>query len=288
MAAEISPGSAVRRVRRLGGGLATETFAVDLAGVNPCKLVVKRYRDGDETSQSEWERLHFAERVAIPVPEPVALDTRGAWFGVPALVMTRLAGRVDVTPANVDGWLHQLALAMAAIHDTDATGAAGALLDAPYVQSLEAWSVARPSSLVERARQTIDRLLPRVAWRPVLIHGDFHPGNVIWTRGIVSGVTDWSDSRLGPRWYEVAYCRADVAVLLGTAAADRLTRHYVTITGQQPVDLALFDLICGLRARESAASWLTAYREQGRTDTPRQFASRVTPFLRQALAQLNT
>ena len=55
---------------------------------------------------------------------------------------------------------------------------------------------------------------------------------------------------------------------------------------RMPVDLALFDLICGLRARASAVRWLDAYREQGCPDSPRQFAGRVTPLLRQALAHL--
>ena len=77
---------------------------------------------------------------------------------------------------------------------------------------------------------------------------------MIWTRGKLSGVVDWSGARIGSRWYEVAYCRADVALLLGVDAADRLTRHYVTISGHEPVDLALFDLICGLRAREAGAA----------------------------------
>ena len=286
LAAAIAPTARVRRVRRLGGGLATDTFAFDLVDATERPLVVKRYREGDEIAPLEWECLHFAQRVAVPRPEPVAYDADGDWFGLPAVVMTRLPGRAYVTPTDLDDWLRQLAGALAAVHDTDPSGAVGAILTDPDIEAPELLRPSRRSVLVERCLRAIDEHLPSATWPPVVTHGDLHPGNVIWTGNTLSGVVDWSGTVLGARWYEVAYCRADVALLLGVKAADRLTHHYVTITGRAPVDLALFDLICGLRARESASRWLDAYREQGRTDTPRQFAARVTPFLRQALANL--
>jgi hypothetical protein len=53
------------------------------------------------------------------------------------------------------------------------------------------------------------------------------------------------------------------------------------------VDLPVFDLMCGLAARRfGVLQWLGAFRHQGCTDSPRQFAARVPPFLRQALAEL--
>ena len=36
----------------------------------PRRVVVKLYRDGDGTAPLEWSRLGFAQRVALPVPEP--------------------------------------------------------------------------------------------------------------------------------------------------------------------------------------------------------------------------
>jgi len=37
----------------------------------PGRVVVKLYRDGDGTAPLEWSRLEFAQRVALPVPEPI-------------------------------------------------------------------------------------------------------------------------------------------------------------------------------------------------------------------------
>jgi aminoglycoside phosphotransferase (APT) family kinase protein len=286
MVSEIAPGSTLGRVRRLGGGLATETFAFDLQGAGNGGYVVKRYRADDETAPSEWERLVFAQRVRVPVPEPMALNAEGSWFGVPALVMKRLPGRAEIQPADVDTWLRELALALATIHETSLAGAQDALLKAPHAETWEPPAGLRTSALSNRVVAAIEQYLPRATWDPALTHGDFHPGNVLWRRQAISGVADWSMARAGPRWYELAYLRADVVLLLGVAGADRLTDLYVSVIGQDPVDLPVFDLICGLRARRWAALWLTAYREQGLTDTPRGFAARLTPYLRRALAAL--
>lgn len=139
--------------------------------------------------------------------------------------MTRLAGHPDVHPRDVDEWLRQLAHALVAIHATDATGASGPLLRPSAVESWRPSKPRRPNALADRTVAAIQRHLPGVSWKPVLLHGDFHPGNTLWQGGRFTGIADWCESRLGPGAYELAYCRADVAVLFDRAAADRLTYH---------------------------------------------------------------
>ncbi|MEQ4205791.1 phosphotransferase [Actinopolymorpha sp. B9G3] len=286
--AEIVPGASVRGVSHLGGGAAAETFAIDTtAGA----VVVKRYRRRrNDTVRFEWERLRFAQRVDAPVPQPLALDTDGRWFGMPAYAMTRLTGRLDVhpppPPRDVGGWLQQLATTLVAIHGTDTTGACGPLLHPPAVETWRPPKLRRPSPLADRTVAAIQRHLPRVSWQPVLNHGDFHPGNTLWHRDRLTGIADWSNTRLGPSSCDLAYCRADVALLLGRTAADQLTHHYVAISGATPPDLPIFDLIWGLDALRKRARILAAHRQQGRTDSPDQYKARASAFLRQALAEL--
>lgn len=278
------PGASVCQVRRIGGGAVAETFAVD---TTDGAVVVKRYpRRRTEVVRFEWERLSFVQRVDAPVPQPLALDAEGRWFGMPALAMTGLAGRPNVLPRDVDGWLEQLASALAAIHATDPTGASGPLLRPSAVETWRSPKLRRPSALVDRTVAAIQRHLPSVSWQPILIHGDFHPGQTLWCDGRLTGIADWSESRLGPGAYDLAYCRADVALLLDRAAADRLTHHYAALTGTTPADLPGFDLICGLQALRKGARMLSAYRQLGRADTSRQFAERATAFLHHALAEL--
>lgn len=286
MIAEASPGAKLRSVRPLSGGLAAATFAVDTTAGD---VIVKVYPPGHEGAVREWDGLNFAQRTAgIAVPEPVALDANGRWFGSPTVVMSRLPGRADVAPTDLDSWLKQIAQSLAAIHETDTVGAAGSLLSPAWGdRALETSEAARRSDLVERCIEAIRQHPPRPPRTPVLMHGDFHPGNIMWAQGTLTGVLDWGGARLGSRWFDLAYCRADVALLFGIRGVRRLTELYLDTVGSLPVDLPAFDLMCGLAAhRLGASKWLHAYRHQGCTDTPRQFTARVTPFLHQALAEL--
>lgn len=290
MIAEVAPGAAIQQVRPIAGGLASVTFAVKTTAGD---LVMKLFRPHRWTeAPPEWDRLTFAQRVAgIPVPRPIALDADGRWFGAPALVMSRLPGRADVKPDDLAGWLRQLAHTLAAIHQTDPTGAAGSLLGDP---PLGHWGIGDwerlqldRSALVDRCVAAIRRYRLSPDTAPVLVHGDFHPGNILWNQGKLTGVVDWSAARLGSRWFEFAQCRAGIALLFGMPAVRRLTRHYLDVAAAKPVDLPVFDLMAGLVARQlGPKQWLGSYRHQRCADTPRQFAARMPPFLRQALVEL--
>ena len=118
----------------------------------------------------------------------------------------------------------------------------------------------------------------------VLTHGDFHPGNLLWRGYRISGVVDWSAARLDSRWVDVAQCRADVAIVLGTAAADQLRDAYEAAAGRSSPDLALYDVMCAFGMVNFYGLALGAYREQGLALTPRQAAARLRIHLRRALA----
>jgi aminoglycoside phosphotransferase (APT) family kinase protein len=275
------------RVTRMGGGLASATHAVDLRTANGTiiRTVVKRYRPADATGPLEWERLTFAAGLDVPTPEPLALDASGDWFGAPALVMRRLDGRAHHTPSDPDAWLRQMASALVAIASGTRRGAPAAMRR-PF-----RWRPPRGlrlTALTEPAIDAVCRELPKVAnTGRVVSHGDFHPGNLLWLRGRLSGVVDWSHARLAPRAFDVAYCRADLCVLVGPGAADRLRHHYERIWGGRVEDLPVFDLACGLAALRWSHLWVVTYGEQGRTDlTIPRVKGRAAALVRRSLAEL--
>ncbi len=104
----------------------------------PGRVVVKLYRDGDGTAPLEWSRLEFAQRVALPVPEPIVADLESVWFGRPAVVMSRLPGRPDLTPKDIDSWVGALAQALAELHETPLDGAEGAVTRPPRFETWRA------------------------------------------------------------------------------------------------------------------------------------------------------
>ncbi len=292
MAKEISPGSRVVRVRgRLGGGLATATHAVELQprSGKTFGLVIKRYGADDDTIGDEWGRLRFAHGLDLLTPEPLGRDLKGEWFGTPALVMTRLPGHPNVRPRDLDTWLREIAAALVTIQSVPLRKATASLRKVHRVEDWEPPQGLRQTDLLKRAVNAVRRNLPDALKAGRAIgHGDFHPGNLLWSRERLTGVVDWSAARIGPRAHEVAYCRADLAVLMGAGAAEDFGRIYEQISGQRlGEDLWVWDLTCGLAALRGGRFWVQGYREQGATDlTPRHVWPRVATLIRRALARL--
>jgi aminoglycoside phosphotransferase (APT) family kinase protein len=289
MARQVAAGAVPIGNRRLGGGIATATSVVTLRprSGRAFHVVLKRFsRSNDPFARSEWDRLGFARRLAVPSPEPIAFDHAGEWFGVSALVMAKLPGRPDVVPENIDRWLEEFAQVQAAIHATHvarppATMRRSDELIAQPVRGL------RTSPTIDAAVRYVSRRFARAQTRDIVVaHGDAHPGNVLWSRGRISGVTDWHHAGMFPRGHEVAYTRADIAVLVGLRAADAYLTAYERVADVRVKDLAMWDLRQGVAAVRWSPLWAFAYRQQGATLTASTARRRAIAFVKHVLAGL--
>jgi aminoglycoside phosphotransferase (APT) family kinase protein len=117
-------------------------------------------------------------------------------------------------------------------------------------------------------------------------HGDAHPGNLLWQRGRITGITDWQGAHLFPRGREVAYTRTDTAVLLGPRAADAYLEVYEHHLGRPVRDIQIWDLIQGLNAMHWSPLWAFAYREQGSSLTDELARRHAVAFVRRALKRV--
>ena len=165
----------------------------------------------------------------MPTPALLAVDLTGAGAGVPAVLMSRLPGRVDWRPADMECWLRRLAGLLPAIHAAPLPPA-GMLR--PFARDPQAsyrppaW--ARYPRVWERAVQISHAPPPRLP--AVLLHRDFHPGNVLWRRGVATGVVDWQAACTGPAVADVAYCRVNL-LTFGSSAAQRFTAWWQSAAG---------------------------------------------------------
>ncbi len=108
----------------------------------------------------------------------------------------------------------------------------------------------------------------------MVIHRDFHPDNVLWSDGRISGVVDWANACLGPAAVDVAHFRVNLAVLHGPATADAV------LPGDPAWDL---ELAMGfLEWGPGADAWAGPWPELP-ADTAR---SRLETFVARALAAL--
>lgn len=172
----------------------------------------------------EAAALERARRAGLRAPELVAHAPDDAPFGAPVVLMSFVEGRVELRPADLEGWLGALARELAAIHRQPADDFGWRFFSWLARDDLAppAWSE-RPR-LWERAIELVRR--PAPASPPVFLHRDFHPVNVLWAGNAISGVVDWINACRGPAGVDVAHCRSNLALMYGPQVAARFLDAY--------------------------------------------------------------
>jgi aminoglycoside phosphotransferase (APT) family kinase protein len=217
-------GGPVISARALRGGMssAVHLLTVQVGDGQRRQAVLRRYvrpelnAEEPDIAGREARALRVARRAGL-----LAADPKGTAAGGPAVLMSRLPGRVDWWPSDTDRWLRRLAEVLPAIHATPLRPADALPRFAPYPQaSYQPPGWARYPAVWERAAEISHRPAPDLP--AVLLHRDFHPGNVLWRRGAVSGVVDWPGACTGPAAADVAHCRVNL-LARGADAPQRFT-----------------------------------------------------------------
>jgi aminoglycoside phosphotransferase (APT) family kinase protein len=164
----------------------------------------------------------------IPAPRVVG-STTDATVGGPAILMTRLPGKVYLMPADRERWLRQMAQMLARIHALDIDGKPfeswldGRNLSAPPDAS-------RPDVWKEAFALVAEERAPA---RTCFIHRDYQHFNMLWSRERLTGVVDWIEASIGPPEVDVGHCRLNLTVLFSADVADRFRDIYEAESGHR-------------------------------------------------------
>lgn len=226
-AARAAGGGSVVSATLFPAATSSTVLAVDVALPDGTvrALVLRRFTNAawlaeeDDVPGAEAAALRVAAACAVPTPTLVALERDAG--PEPWLLMTRLPG-APRAPSADDAFLAPLAALLAPIHATPVSEplrpydpwereAAG---PPPWTARPELWDAA-----FARFAAPAPPLPPGTA--PVLLHRDFHPGNVLWEGDAISGVVDWPSASVGHPHADPGHCRMDLARTVGLPAADR-------------------------------------------------------------------
>ena len=230
-------GARVVAWRRLTGGLSSvvHRLTIEHGGHGGPRevLVLRRYEHADGGTaaliRDEASTLRAVHDAGLPAPEPIAADPDGRESdGHPAILITRLPGRPDLTPADPERWLRQLAAMAARIHEVRAPAP-------PFRGRIDAATLVVPASATRPALwESAFDILRQPAPEPAtcFIHHDFQHFNLLWQRGRLTGVVDWAEACTGPADYDTGHCRLNLAVLFGADWAERMRLAYEAETGR--------------------------------------------------------
>lgn len=263
------PGGVVSSVRRLAGGIscAMDVLAVTAPGGVTHRFILRRHpmpvSGGTSTVRREAHALDLARAAGVPAPVVVSIDDHGV-LDQPTLVLSFIEGRPPAGSINTHGRAEQMAEELARVHS--------ARLDARYHELLEHYlpgegddGVTVPDALA--AHRLGPPLLDRIRLlrkklvdvHACFVHGDYHPGNTLWSDSDLVGIVDWEIAGIADPAFDVAYCATDIRYLGLGMYADWFIDSYRRLSGRTLPNLAYWTGVALARAMPDVASWLPGF-----------------------------
>lgn len=173
--------------------------------------------------------LRLLEPTPVPAPVLLAVSDGAATDGTAALLMSRVPGRIDLSPRDPSGWVRQMAEALAEVQSLD--------FDFPIYEpaprplpdaDLPWWTTPSVWRAALEALQSPAPATPRC-----FTHGDYQHFNLLWSRGQLTGVVDWVRPVASSPDLDVGHCRLNLTILFGWERAEQFRRAYEAEAGRR-------------------------------------------------------
>lgn len=258
----IEPGCTLRHVWPMTGGVSAEVTALefDRPDGSTDRAIVRRHGPVDlgrnqSIAADEFRLLEIIRAHGLAAPAPIAVDESCSILPTPYLVIEYVEGEIAADLSSIVGYVDQLAAELVRIHGVQ---------DRPelaFLPRVGSGYGPRPSTLdtglsEDRIRDALEAAWPRVRCNaPVLVHGDYWPGNVLWRDGRLAAVIDWEDAAIGDPLVDVGNCRLELLWAAGDRAMDAFTDRYRTQTTVDFKRLPYWDLCAALRPCGRLSTW---------------------------------
>ncbi|MFT5193940.1 MAG: aminoglycoside phosphotransferase (APT) family kinase protein [Cellvibrionaceae bacterium] len=277
------PQSEIIRLSRPKGGISADLTIVELIQNNRhYKIVIRQIPQAAQ----EYKLLKILQSAGVASPIPLFLDESCELLPAPFLILTYISGETRYRFSNKVQAGEKIGAQLARIHAIKTTG-----FDLSF---LPTDSTHLPESSGHPAERPILDILEPL-WplpqtdSPVLLHGDFWPGNMLWQDADLVGVIDWEDAKVGNRLQDLAISRFDTLFIFGRQAMQALTESYFENSSIDRHQLPYWDLFAALRAAPGIPQWAAGWPELGRPDlTKAAIWKSLSWFIQQAKAKINT
>lgn len=228
--------------------------------------------------QTEFRLLKELTASGIRVPMAVFLDTSLQILSDPFMVVGWVEGQTVFQPEDPFIFVKRLAGILSEIHQIDRTKHDVSFLP-QITDDVYRESIVREKEIDDSIREGEIRNVLKQNWPfphrndHVLLHGDYWPGNVMWS-GDEPTVIDWVDSAVGEPLEDLGNTRMELLWVLGPEMVDTFTQEYQL---QNPTldyrDLPYWDLMASLRPAFKLGKWADGNdkREQEMRTWHRQF-----------------
>jgi aminoglycoside phosphotransferase (APT) family kinase protein len=245
---QLEPGGRLARAERLTGGVSAEVHRLDIvsAGGERRRVVFRQHRTVDfkgdrlRIATKEFHLMGALHALGVAVPAPYLLVTENVAAG-PYVVTEWIPGSTDVREDGLSTALEQMAQFLADLHSLDFGVLPHDVLDSIEDPTAAIDPYVPDSTAGDRLRSALTRM-PSDPNRPVLVHGDYWPGNILWHDSKLAAVVDWEDACLGSPLADLAGARVELLGQHGEAAMHRFTDSYLSLAKRAGASLQLAHL----------------------------------------------
>jgi len=265
--ARVASGATVGDIRALTGGVSAQVIAFEIEHPDSPrqKLVLRRHGETDYANNpniaaDEYRLLQILNAVGVPAPVPIYLDTSRELLPTPYLVVTYIEGETQLAPIHVTRFVKHMAEQLVNIHTRDYSKHDLSFLPeqtARLTDKIQNRPAILDDSLSENLiRDALESYgIPRPLNHPMLLHGDYWQGNLLWRDDKIAAVIDWEDAAVGDPVADLANARLEILWAFGSRVMRAFTQRYQSLNPLDYTHLPLWDLYAALRPASKLDSW---------------------------------
>jgi aminoglycoside phosphotransferase (APT) family kinase protein len=296
----ISPRSKVTSSRRLVGGISCRMDAlsfIENSGIAR-EVIVRQYGlwhidDDPHPATIESSVLSFVNDNGVTAPTLILGDETTKILGRHAIVISLVEGRPVVQPPELENWSRQMTRAVSAVHALAVPQAIRNLVPTPYEGYERSFSQAEPSEKISKhplGKEVWSAL--KKHWSSIekptdtLLHGDYWPGNTLWSDDSLIAIVDWEEPRMGAPVYDISVLIQD-AKLFNMDIEEFVLDEHQRITGSTLNDVTFWRLIWVMNAMPDPGDWADDFMSMGGNPiTPDEVRSNLAESAEELLLKL--
>ncbi len=201
-------------------------------------------------------------------------------LGCPYVVIAFVEGSTDAPDTGVASYIELTADTLVQVHRTDVASLPTLPLRTDPRQDL--FDILPKGAEWCELRTSLSRLeSTEFRGKPRLLHGDFWPGNLLFSDGQISAILDWEDSALGDPLSDVACTCLELRYIYGKEGMQAFRKAYKKHEHLDAARLALWLIHVAAVAQENMEGWALepsqeAQMRRAAMETLREAASSIT------------
>lgn len=243
---------------KMTGGVSANVTLIEvrLAADEMTQLVLREHgpSHSGHPARLEFELLRSLHELGLAVPKPFAWGEADDVNRYPYILLDFVRGSTDIVAPATETSIRVMARELVAIHHV--------IIDS--LPELPLRVDPRPELLNllpdEAEWHGLRSLLTRMkssafSGKPMLLHGDYWPRNIVWRDEAVVGILDWEDAAIGDPLSDVACACLELSYLYGGWGPRCFLEAYRECQPVDPKRFALWQAYVAAAGNRSMANW---------------------------------